>query len=277
MSFPHLLFFLLFLSLNRIDVNSILNNILHKQLRAQNIGKQLGSNFERAIQDGLYHAGYRSMYVDADVINSVVVKNQKSPAEFDAIVRGNKHSFDNFCDSFLISYANFPPETDAHAAIVEVKLNAKLLIEWVKSDSNGSRYLFLNPNAIQLYTKILVINGGDESGEFIKSLSSEDCKEEYKEVKATIINAKINVFFKQWASGETFSDVINSYENLETKYENLKNENQQLNAKYEYLKTESEYLKTESEHLKTENQQLNAKYNDIKDELLLIKKYLNLD
>jgi len=197
------------------------NNVLHDQMRTPNVGNTLGQNFERNIQDVLLACGYRSTFNNDDAINSVHINTNKTQSEFDAIVSGQKHSFEYLKNSFNTSFTKFPP-SDSHSAIVEIKLNFNAVRDWIKAEKSGNRYLFFNSNPI--FTKILVINGGEDSEDFVKSLSSIDCKDEYKEAKAAIIDSKINVFYKVWASAEAFVKISKDFETLKADHEKLKND-----------------------------------------------------
>ena len=216
------------------------NKILHDQMRTPNVGNALGQNFERDIQDTLLACGYRSTFNNDDAINSVHINTNKTQSEFDAIVSGQKHSFEYLQNSFNTSFTKFPP-SDSHSAIVEIKLNFNAVRDWIKAEKSGNRYLFFNSNPI--FTKILVINGGEDSEDFVKSLSSIDCKDEYKEAKAAIIDSKINVFYKVWASAEAFVKISKVFETLKADHETSKAEHETLKAEHETLKNDIILLK----------------------------------
>ena len=243
------------------------NKLLHDQMRTHALGQNkkivesTTSNIssitknDTSIQDTLLACGYRSTFNNNndDAINSVHINTNKTHSEFDAIVSGQKHSFEYLQNSFNKSFTKFPPNSDAHSAIVEIKLNFNAVRDWIKAEKSGNRYLFFNSNP--LFTKILVINGGEDSEDFVKSLSSIDCKDEYKEAKAAIIDSKINVFYKVWASAEAFVKISKDFETLKADHETLK-------AEYETLKSEHETLKAEHETLKND--------------MILLKKHLNI-
>jgi len=238
---------------NIISIRSY-NKLVHNQIRSPNVGKALGINFERDIQSLLSECGYRSFfYTNDDDIDNVFVNTEKTSSEFDAFIKGGKHSFEYFQDSFKTSFTNFPPSGDVHNAIVEIKLNAKAVKDWVEEKKTGSRYVFFESDPS--LTKILVVNGGEESEEFVKSLSSDECKDEYKEAKAAIIYFKINVFYKMWASGEVFSKILQDNE---------------------VLKSDNEVLKSDNEVLKSDNEVLRTKCENIENDLMLLKKHLNM-
>ncbi len=245
---------------NSIRIRSY-NKLLHDQMRTPNVGKALGLNFERDIQDILLACGYRSTFsYDDDTINSVFINTNKKPSEFDAVVSGGKHSFEYFQSSFETSFTKFPPNSDAHSAIVEIKLNFNAVRDWIKAGKSGNRYLFFDSNP--LFTKILVINGGEDSEDFVKSLSSDDCKDEYKEAKAAIIDSKINVFYKMWASAEAFAKIAKDYETL-------KNDNVILKEDNAILKEDNAILKEDNKVLKNDNE-------SFKNDIILLKKHLNI-
>jgi len=221
---------------NNNSIKRSYNKLLDDQMRTPNVGNALGQNFERDIQGTLSACGYRSTFNNnnGDAINSVFINTNKMHSEFDAIVSGQKHSFEYLQNSFNRSFTKFPPNSDAHSAIVEIKLNFNAVRDWIKAEKSGNRYLFFNSNP--LFTKILVINGGEDSEDFVTSLSSDDCKDEYKEAKAAIIDSKINVFYKVWASAEAFVKISKDFETL-------KADNETLKADHETLKNDMILLK----------------------------------
>ena len=93
----------------------------------------------------------------------------------------------------------------------------------------------MNEDAVQCYTKILVINGGKESEKFVKNLSNSEDIEEYKDVKAAILKSKINVFYKLWASGETFPDIFHKVNALQSEVDALQSEVDILKEKLDAL------------------------------------------
>ena len=237
------------------------SNLLRDQMRTPNVGKELGRNFERDIQSLLLDCDYHSTFCsNTDFIGNVFINTQKTSSEFDAFVSGGKHSFDKFQDSFKTSFSKFPPSGDAHSAIVEIKLNVKSVKDWIEDKETGSRFLFFNSNP--LFTRILVINGEEESEEFVKSLSFDECKDEYKEVKAAIIDFKINVFYKMWASGEVFTKILL--------------DNEILKSDNAILKSDNAILKSDNAILKSDNNVLLTKYENIESDLMLLKKHLNI-
>ena len=244
-------------------------SILKKQMKSVNIGKELGMNFETEVRNMLLGAGYRNTFNGNDIIvNEVLVHMGKKSSEFDAIVTGNKNSFGNFCDAFEKKYICSPPKSDSHLSIVEVKLNARLLIDWIKKEE-GSKYLFFNEELAVHFTKILVLNGGSDSEAFVNNLSSDEDIKEYADVKKIIREAKINVFYKLWASGESFADVVSKLDILQNENEEIKNENKEINSKYEELKNENK-------EIKNENKEINSKYDEVKKQLALISTKLKL-
>ena len=227
-----------------------------KQFRVYSIGANFGSNLENDSWLTLERAGYRNAFVDTANIGNTFVNVNKFSSEYDAFVIGSKHSFEYFSDSYLFKLVVSPPDRDTHIAIVESKLNFRLLNDWVSGDNTqGSNYLFFNPEADQIYTKILIMNGGKETEAFIKNLSSNEDIEQYREVKAALLKAKINVFYKLWATGEMFSEVMQQLDELLKHSEERKSE---VNA-----------LMKDNEKIMNDNEQIKASLN-------LIKKSLNL-
>jgi hypothetical protein len=209
-----LVLILYFSLINNVNSINFINNF-KQQFKTANVGKELGLNFESDIKSIAFHAGYRcAISPDETDLQSVYFTYKKNAGELDAFVTGEKHSFDKFRDSFFTTHISSPPSSEKHTAIIEAKLNYRLLEDWIKNNNEGSKYLFFNPRADQLYTKILVLNGGIESENFVKNLSSEEDIERFKEVKAALLKANINVFYKVWASGESFSDLGDKVEFL---------------------------------------------------------------
>jgi len=262
---------LLFIMVNIIDTTNI-----RKQSRTSIIGKEFGGLFENDIRELLLKAEYRDVYGDDGMINNLYVTSgkQSSKVKLDALVTGRKHSFDKFRDNFVSSYVCSPPLEDTHIAIVEVKLTVDLLREWIRG-LGGSQFLFFKDNMTKI-TKVLVINGGAKSAAFVENLSSTNDIEEFAEVKAAIIKAKINVFYKLWASGESFSDICDRCDKLEK-------ENQELNILCHKLEKENQELNILCHKLEKENQELNIlchklekENQDIKMKLDMIVSMLNL-
>ena len=233
------------------NASASINSILQKQMKSANIGKELGLNFESEVRNILLSAGYRNVFNNNNNVNGVFVHMGTKSSEFDAVVFGNKNSFGNLCDKFENKYVCSPPLGDNHLAIVEAKLNARLLIDWTKS-KEGSKYLFLNENSTQQFTKILVLNGGSDSEAFVNNLSSDVDIKEYTDVKKAIRRAKINVLHKLWASGETFADIVSKLNNLQNENEEIKNQNEEINNKYEEINSKYEEIKNENEEIKNQ-------------------------
>jgi cell division protein FtsB len=236
--------------LSKSLVNIIYRKRLHTEildkLKSQKIGNELGVNFEDNIQKLLHTCEYKNAFLNPKgVIDNLFMNNQggKFSSEFDAIVDGKKHSFDKFSDSFESRFIISPPNTEKHTAIVEVKLNYKLLKNWVDNKDSGSSYLFFNEGANQIYTKILVINGGHESKDFVNNLSSTEEINKYSELKKIIIENKINVFYKIWASSESFSDLISNYDILKEENKVLREENKVLREEIKVLREENKVLR----------------------------------
>ena len=216
------------------------------------LGHSFGSLFELEIQNGLYQSGYTNLFEAGDnkaifpMIVSTHTKDSKNAAEFDAIVYGGRKAFDEFSAQFLDSYTEFPPcalaDSDTHSLIVEVKLNAGLLVKWATGEKDkGNKHIFLNPE-YNLFCKAVVINGGLESKRFLANMRLENPSEEYAQCIKILKAARINVFYKLWASGETFQDLFEqnrdlNIENKEIKLENkeIKLENKKINAKLDKL------------------------------------------
>ena len=247
-----ILYLLLILNGNSLNTNKILK----KQFRSPNVGKEYGLNFEIGVQSIGFQAGYRnSFFANQNELKDVYITSEKKSAEFDAFVTGGKHCFDKFCDSFLISHISSLPQSEIHSAIIEVKLNYGLLKDWVKTNNEGNKYLFFNPNAAQIYTKILVLNGGIESENFVKNLSSDEDIAHFKEVKDIILKANVNVFYKPWASGEVFSDLL-------YKVELLTEENSLTQKNFELISEENKLISEENRQIKV---QLDFLLNEIKE------------
>lgn len=193
---------------------------------------------------------------DDGKINHLTITGEETTCEFDAMVTGYKHSFDKFVsNTFVSSYICSPPleesDKDAHMCIVKVKLNLRLLKEWV-GGSSGSKFSFFDDNMNTFFTKVLVISGGAKSAAFVKNLSSNEEMEEFAELKAAIIKNKINVFYKFWASTETFFDIHDRCEKLEI-------ENQEVKMLCHELEIENQEAKKKLDMIVS---MLNLKFND---------------
>ena len=222
----------------------------------QRLGHSFGSLFELEVLNSLCQSGYTNYYeaglVSKEILPYIVstrTKNSKNAAEFDAIVYGGSKAFDEFSAQFLDSYSKFPPrvlaDSDKHCLIVEVKLNAQLLINWANGEKDkGNKHIFLNPEN-NVYCKAVVINGGLESKRFLANMRLENPSEEYSECIKILKAARINVFYKSWASGETFQDMFDM--------------NEELSNENNTIKVENQAIKLENQEIKLENKKINDK------------------
>jgi hypothetical protein len=213
----------------KIEISSIeTNNPFDKISSAldnqtQKLGQNYGQLFEREIQNQLNIAGYTNFFKTVNKeVSSIVISatGGKSIAEMDALVVGSIDNFHLFQAQFLNSYVGYPPsKTESrHTLFVEAKLNSDLLKDWTLDQKNtGSRNLFFDP-IYKNFSKVVCINGGKKSEEFVYNMHLENPAEDYVECINLLKTANINVFYKLWASGETFQDIFN--ENKEIKEEN---------------------------------------------------------
>jgi cell division protein FtsB len=72
-------------------------------------------------------------------------------------------------------------------------------------------------------------------------------------VKDLLLRSKINLFYKPWISGETFSDIL------------IDNND---------IKAENRDIKAENRDIKAENRDIKAENRDIKAELALLRKLI---
>ena len=209
------------------------------------LGRNFGSLFEAEVNTILDESGYQNFfYSDENLVRPLLTiigigKDAKSSSEFDAFVTGNDENFGNFRSQFLYSCAGFPPklEEGRHILIVETKLNSQLLFEWIDSNKikSGNGRLFFDRKLGENFVKVVVINGGKESKEFVKNMNLPNPDPKFNKYIDALKASRINVFYKLWASGETFQDLF------------LENE---------HIKTENEQIRTENEQIRTENQEI---------------------
>jgi hypothetical protein len=210
----------------------------------QQLGRNYGALFETEVQATLEDSGYQNFFWDCNErkISSLLAKlgpkESNALSEFDAFVTGTHENFVYFREQFLVSSSKFPPlilnGSDHHVLIVEVKLNSKLLFDWIlKPDKTGSRKLFFSDNIDSNLVKAVVINGGSDSENFVKSMDLEFPPAEFADYIKVLKKANINVFYKLWASSETFQDLF--MENKEIKAENkeISAQLKELNIKFE--------------------------------------------
>jgi len=220
----------------------------------QQLGRNYGALFETEIQETLKDSGYQNFFWDSNerkispVLTKLGSKDSNALSEFDAFALGTHENFVNFREQFLVSSSEFPPlvlngTSDRHILIVEAKLNSKLLFEWIaKPEKTGSSKLFFSDDIGSSIVKAVIINGGSDSEEFVKSMGLQIPPVEFVEYINVLKKAKINVFYKLWASGETFQDLLK--ENKE-----IKAENKEIKAEIKEIKVLLEKL-TSSEDTK---------------------------
>ena len=192
------------------------SNDIQPKMVSQEDGRVFGSTFATDTRNLLTECGFKNFYelpnnhMKVQSLKFVGGDKDKVEAEFDAFVRGSHKSFEAFSAHFLQSYANFLPDAVGnHDLIVEVKLNSGLLLDWAlkKDKSDGNLQFFFDPDSNN-YFKAVVINGGDESKEFIRNMHLDDPDEKYASAIKILKDARINVFYKSWASAEVFSDIL---------------------------------------------------------------------
>lgn len=139
------------------------------------LGHYFGSSFEGEVRDSLKLAGYQNIIMSRDntQINVPVhslkwinADDDQMIAEFDGYVVGSYTSFSNLVDLHSFSFVSRPPPIDRnHLLIVEAKLTAGRLVEWLSSPHNkaGSSSIFLDKASCDIYSKAVIINGGEGS------------------------------------------------------------------------------------------------------------------
>ncbi len=80
--------------------------------------------------------------------------------------------------------------------------------------------------------KAVVIDGGDLSVEFMRNMQLETPHEKYARVIKILNDARINLFYKPWASGEVFLDIIRKNKELENKNKVLEKNYNELEKNY---------------------------------------------
>jgi hypothetical protein len=247
-------------SIGKLSTDDISSLLLARQLSDSKVGSQFGNGFEEEIQAMLGASGYVDLAsIDDTVIRSIKINRNKADSEFDAIVVGDSRAYENFADLFMLSYTPSRPTSDPHVLIVETKLNHQLLYEWIEK-STGSCGTFFSKKYSSYLTKVLVLNGGESSKDFMKCLIDDLDIPKYNPIKEKIVELKINVFYKPWLSGETFKDML--FDN-----QAIRGENQEIEAKYQEMKAENQ-------EMKAENQEIEAKYQDIMHKLEKIEALL---
>lgn len=148
------------------------------------VGQGLGNLFEMEVQALLGECGYEDFYSNDSFdlesieeskmlkrVNSIVLisKNKKaslSLLEADALVRSSSlKCFNEFRNYFASEYILFPPLSNDHNLIFEVKLSLNEVIEFINKNQEkpfGVGQIFFNKgeNQINNLTKLIVVNGG---------------------------------------------------------------------------------------------------------------------
>ncbi len=254
-------------------------NLMFEALKDRQAGSYFGGTFEINIRGLLSSCGYENLLTTSgNSIEAVIMSSPKkvAHAEFDAIVIGGQlKMYQNFEGSFLLSYAKYPPQKEDHALLVEVKLNSDGLETWLESNSGSSR-VFLN-SSIGI-TKVVVINGGEESRSFIHGLKcpvSSRNEEKFASLKEKIDQHRINIFYKPWSSGETFLEVLKENSEIKTENAEIKTENAEIKTENAEIKTENAEIKTENAEIKTENAEIKTENAEIKLRLKLLEDKFN--
>jgi hypothetical protein len=201
----------------------------------QHLGRNFDAMFETEVRVILKDSGYENFFWDDNDSKILQLqtesrsKDSNSVTEFCAFVIGNSRNFLHFREQFLISFSEFLPRTptdnNRHLLLVEAKLNSKLLFEWISNaESAGSRRIFFSEDIGSIFVKVVVVNGGRDSEEFVKSMHLKNPPPEFVKYIEALKRAQINVFYKLWASGETFQDLF-------TENKAIKAENQEIKAK----------------------------------------------
>jgi hypothetical protein len=258
----------------KVEQSPSLESIL--SMTSQKDGHIFGSTFETDIRKLLSECGFKNFYelpnnhMEVQSLKLVGGDNGKVVAEFDAIVRGGHKSFAAFSSHFLHSYANFFPNAAGdHDLMVEVKLNSGLLLDWalMKDKSDGNLQIFFNPVSNN-YFKAVVINGGDESKEFVRNMHLDDPDEKYASAIKILKDARINVFYKSWASGEVFSDILLKLKELELKNKRDNDENKLKIVELELKnKRDSDENKLKFEEVQRDNDENKLKFEEVQRQL----------
>ena len=215
----------------------------------QQLGRNYGALFEMEVQETLKICGYQNFFWDDDkdskiwpILIKVGPKDSNGLSEFDAFAIGTHKNFVNFEEQFLVSSSEFPPlvlegTSGRHLLVVEAKLNSKLLFEWItKSKKTGSSKLFFGDDIDSSFVKVVVINGGSESEKFVKSMNLQVPPVEFVEYINLLKENKINVFYKLWASGETFQDILKENKDIKAENKDIKAENKDIKAEIKDIK-----------------------------------------
>jgi len=192
-----------------------------KLFNSGEIVNQIGErSLKVEVSDMLQTCGYSNFFFPEEkTAQSVVINSGEIELEFDNIVQGNEDCFEKFRSQFLHSYVPFAPATANHILIVEVKLNSNLLMEWTEgSNHEDSRNLFFNPCP---GTKVVIINGGKESLNFMHNLSSTNPDIKYIKCIDKLKSNNINVFYKLWSSAETIIDIFNEQKEIRKRQDEI--------------------------------------------------------
>ena len=87
---------------------------------------------------------------------------------------------------------------------------------------------------------------------------TDDANSQFEKTKKLLVDAKVNVLYKPWISGESFTDIL--VENKE-----IKMENEQIKMENKDIKMENKEIKMENEQIKMVNEQIKRDIQEIKD------------
>jgi hypothetical protein len=233
-----------------------------------NVPNRFSSTLEVAVRDIATDAGYRDFAVVNGRVSSIIMMgNSKSEkCEFDGLMVGDRQCFESFCEQFAQSYLTCIPEED-HLAMLEVKLSLDVLMVWLTDKTvNGSRSLFFEKKPIyQNIAKIVVVNEGDKTSSFIKSL--QENKPDVAQAAQALKDAKINLFYHPWISAESIRswtmrmDGMKNY--IKEVDERTIKEAEHMKKEAEHMKKEAEYMKKEAERMNKEIEELKGKFNKL--------------
>lgn len=250
------------------------DNIVQILGKEKRISHLFGSTFESEVRSMARDCAYTSYFHSSASENDAVEigptfttvgsgKDRQTNSEFDGLLTGSVKSFDQFSAQFKTLFKPFPPQIDGHILLLEVKLNADLLKEWIiDGKKKGSKFLFFK-EPDNYTTKLVVINGGLESERFVKDLNAETPPPELVKYVKVLRKAQINVFYKLWTSYESFTDLTTDVKGAKQEAEDVRKELEDVRVKSkkenEEMKIELEDVKVKSEEMKMEIRALNAK------------------
>ncbi len=193
--------------------------------------------------------------------------------DYDSLVIGNKSCFEKLQNLFIETWACFPPsDIGYHILVVEVKLNLGMLIKYLNesitqgNEQKGNKGLFFDKETEYLNSRLIIINGGIESQNFVKNLNSDTTDKKYIIYKEYMIKNRINIFFKNAISAEAISDLIQHKSIVDKKIKELQDDKVEYEKRLRLLEEEKKESDEKIKELQDDKLEFDKKFKEMQDE-----------